>query len=522
MGMKISVTQIITERKKGVASSMKKYTNAILCSFLSMSLLAGCDIKDSKESLATDPSTALPIPGLLLQARTVQRDQLSVEVTLGGVLINVDRIGDTWIGNFSLPDGRASVLEATWFEDFEGVRLPLVSAEPMRIEPNSPRTIFINEYDDAPHDFDEDGMTNLAEREAGTDPFTPQPTSGTEQANQPESIQDPAQPELLPGAGQTDCRMERTETNFSDNDERTLPPLLDGPTFGQGLVLSEPVDQDYELLLRQNDNARRLGEVIFATVPGMLVMTFDSALSRPISDLVLLETRSDELRRTFLRLRANDQEVLFPRAVRLQPGLYCLELLRSEPLPDTSPVAMQGRLTLQFIPDDNLNTTDVVPLDQVTQGSRGGFGCPLLPNGWIALNSDRRSDRESIQLTSSNGRRAILYGFPVGQSGSVTFTSGMLRFPDDRFINGQGEEVDDPLFRNPALLTIFRPLYNDQSDMVDIVTTINFQMGDPSESQTILLPAAEYCVKLEFIEASYTLDPEGRTAVTLLSEFTPG
>ena len=109
-----------------------------------------------------------------LLARAVNPDQLRPEVTINGLAINAQRAANgSWSVTYTLFDSSLTI-NLLWIETYNGQDLVLASWSNSynNITSDSRITIDASEYQTTLHDADADGVSNLAERTANTDPFS--------------------------------------------------------------------------------------------------------------------------------------------------------------------------------------------------------------------------------------------------------------------------------------------------------------------------------------------------------------
>ena len=147
-------------------------------------LLAGCD----GAAPSTAPSAlALAPPAALTSTRAVDRTRLRPRVSLadGRRIDMVERDTGRWSGTIALTPGRRYTLEVLWIETIGERALDLASLTRSFTVGADGGQIDVSAGDyDLTLDRDGDGVPNLAEREAGTDPFTapPEEEAGTPRA----------------------------------------------------------------------------------------------------------------------------------------------------------------------------------------------------------------------------------------------------------------------------------------------------------------------------------------------------
>lgn len=135
----------------------------------------------SAEANASMPTLISPPPPVsgLIQSRMIDRSVLFAEVILRyegseqTAVVSRQEGTDSWQADFRLPSGRDYSIEITWFDTADGVRLNLVNVSRSfnAVFESGPLSIPFSDYDSEDYDEDNDGLTNLAERQAGSSPF---------------------------------------------------------------------------------------------------------------------------------------------------------------------------------------------------------------------------------------------------------------------------------------------------------------------------------------------------------------
>ena len=150
-------------------------------------LLGGCDAPGAPAAFGVSP------PPPLAGARAVDRSRLRPIVTLDdGRSVGMRRLDDgSWSGTIDVLPGRVHTLRVVWIETIGDRELRLAAAErTLTVDAAGARVeIAAGDYD-FEFDLDGDGVSNLAERENGTDPFRAPP--GEDGPSAP--IADPAVP----------------------------------------------------------------------------------------------------------------------------------------------------------------------------------------------------------------------------------------------------------------------------------------------------------------------------------------
>lgn len=115
-------------------------------------------------------------PAALLQNRMVNPDRLSPTVTVipGGIVEMSDLGSSQWSGAIQVPVNSQVSISIEWFESLEsGEDLILASHRQNFSIGQSPQQVSIDNsiYNTSSHDDDNDGVSNLEERRASTNPF---------------------------------------------------------------------------------------------------------------------------------------------------------------------------------------------------------------------------------------------------------------------------------------------------------------------------------------------------------------
>ena len=135
-------------------------------------VLAGCDGVSGPASEA-NARVSMQMPAML--SRAVDASQVTVDVQVNGVEIDMTREGEQFIGTVLLPAGSEPLVSIIWYEFFSDQRLRLAEFEKRLQSLESNMTLAIDEtmYETADIDADSDAISNLEERIEGTDPFDP-------------------------------------------------------------------------------------------------------------------------------------------------------------------------------------------------------------------------------------------------------------------------------------------------------------------------------------------------------------
>lgn len=166
------------------SSNQVRYMNAnlLLGLLLSALILAGCSIGENSNSSDTGIETNSPdivsvkSPNRISSVRNINQDQLSaVLVVNGGTPVVMESEGGLWSAAIQVPTDEYTTVKITWRERYEGVDLELAEQTRQLYVGESPVTTSFadSDYYDGADRFDEDsdGISNLDERIAGSDPL---------------------------------------------------------------------------------------------------------------------------------------------------------------------------------------------------------------------------------------------------------------------------------------------------------------------------------------------------------------
>ncbi len=156
---------------------MRSFTRlAALCMLL---VLAGCGEGDGGSATVRPDggmSFSLTPPVPLLESRAVDRDALSVAVDVDGESLPVEPGADgTFVAETRIAAGTTVTITIRWFEAIPNRPLLLLASASSEVfipvDAAEVTVPFTADTFDTSFDQDEDDRSNLAEREAGTDPF---------------------------------------------------------------------------------------------------------------------------------------------------------------------------------------------------------------------------------------------------------------------------------------------------------------------------------------------------------------
>lgn len=161
----------------------KKSNIGVAALLTTILLVNACDVTSrNQDSLLTESTGKITMPRSiqkLLDKRAVDRNVLFAEVTLrynnSEIVTIANRQGasETWSADLRIPRNTPYELEITWYDTADVTRLNLVTLNRNfeGVDENGSQSFDFSEYDFDGYDDDQDGITNLAEREAGTLPL---------------------------------------------------------------------------------------------------------------------------------------------------------------------------------------------------------------------------------------------------------------------------------------------------------------------------------------------------------------
>ncbi len=142
-----------------------------------LSVLLSCEemINDITISNEDEPRLELSPPKLLTRNRTINPRNLKPTASFGQQTIVLSYMNDgVWSGQLNVVKNRSYQLVIDWHEDYHNRSLHLAHAERIIEVGDSNISVVLSEsdYESKNLDADSDGVSNLEERIAGTDPFT--------------------------------------------------------------------------------------------------------------------------------------------------------------------------------------------------------------------------------------------------------------------------------------------------------------------------------------------------------------
>lgn len=151
------------------------------CAVLLALVLVACDGEPQRQ----DDTMSLQAPALISDSRAVELEQLSATVMLddGREITMARRDNNTWTAIVTLPPDTQQTITIEWSERFKGRDLKLASASREITVGTTAESFNLSDLVyGSEFDRDDDGKTNLAERQNGTDPFA-KPTPGQPDVN---------------------------------------------------------------------------------------------------------------------------------------------------------------------------------------------------------------------------------------------------------------------------------------------------------------------------------------------------
>lgn len=140
---------------------------------LPLLLIAACS--DAQPG-ATNSQTSMSLAVPQIVSRVSDPSNQSVVANINGAEMEMENVGDMYIGSTTILLGTVPVVEITWYDDSEGAVLPVAEYSNDTLEPMSADfTLPIREDEyqlDGPRlDADTDGVANLVELRDDSDPF---------------------------------------------------------------------------------------------------------------------------------------------------------------------------------------------------------------------------------------------------------------------------------------------------------------------------------------------------------------
>jgi len=142
-------------------------------------LVLACDRtgSDAVSTLEVDGAMSLKAPSVLM-TRAVDPNNLVPRVTVNGIRQNIERTTNGWRTALIVPQGQQADIEILWIENigFRQLRLADYRIVLASVDRDRSIRVFPEDYrtDGVGLDFDIDGVSNLSERIADTDPFDSQ------------------------------------------------------------------------------------------------------------------------------------------------------------------------------------------------------------------------------------------------------------------------------------------------------------------------------------------------------------
>ncbi|MFK7996544.1 MAG: sugar-binding protein [Granulosicoccus sp.] len=163
-----------------IRQSFQSTSSILLCAFL----VAGCTEESGVGIESTDSSTAgklfISTPGFL-NARALNPDELRVNVQVDGTEVAATRVGDAWTVTIQVAPDTPYILTIEWTNS-SGLLLAQYDQRQAAVTTNSSLSITSDQYQSSGNerfDTDDDGSSNLAEIDAGTDPNDPDSKPGS-------------------------------------------------------------------------------------------------------------------------------------------------------------------------------------------------------------------------------------------------------------------------------------------------------------------------------------------------------
>ncbi len=189
---------------------MTRFSKSLLA-IVSPLLLASCSDSGTVTTLDANPSVSIELPGFLRGSEAPDESLISPTIRLSnGANVNINQISEqSWTGTINVEAGRTYTATVSWVENFEGADLPLAQMT-QALEIADDGSVVRGDATEYTTDFDtdSDGVSNLQERQAGTDPNSADGNSDTDPGDgdgtptevpvTPDTPTDPVNPDPTP------------------------------------------------------------------------------------------------------------------------------------------------------------------------------------------------------------------------------------------------------------------------------------------------------------------------------------
>ena len=133
-------------------------------------LLGACDDDGPTRTPLADSSGGFALPRAIGELRSVDPNRLTAILFVDGEPVVAERRGTRWVASFDVDD--AASIQVEWRYEIGTRTLVIARSASVRVSRDDPsRSIVVDDYDTASFDADQDGIDNLTEVNAGTDPF---------------------------------------------------------------------------------------------------------------------------------------------------------------------------------------------------------------------------------------------------------------------------------------------------------------------------------------------------------------
>jgi hypothetical protein len=137
-------------------------------------LLSACSGSGTVTTLDARPSVTIGLPQVLLDAAFIDSNNISPTILLSnGASVTMQKgAGDSWSGTINVAPAAQYTATVEWAESFQGQQLPLARLRQTLVVAADGTVIVTATSDYSTEiDTDNDGSSNLVERENGTDPY---------------------------------------------------------------------------------------------------------------------------------------------------------------------------------------------------------------------------------------------------------------------------------------------------------------------------------------------------------------
>lgn len=150
---------------------------ATALTLLSSVLLSACSESGTVTTLDANPSITIGLPQVLQDSPAIDKSKLhpTIQLSNGASVSMQQGAGDSWTGTINVATGNQYTATVTWVENVNEVDVPLAQlTQQLQVAADGSVVRSAETEYSTDIDSDADGLTNLEERENGTNPFEPE------------------------------------------------------------------------------------------------------------------------------------------------------------------------------------------------------------------------------------------------------------------------------------------------------------------------------------------------------------